>query len=612
MKTTNELLINASNLSVDVKGKKTILQSQELEVYRGDFIGVLGPSGCGKSTLMEAVYGITPPALKVDGNVSLLGQKITREGKFDQNKFSRIKRLIGYVPQYEILHEYLTVDEALRISSKIKQDKVSDDLYEKKRDKILKELSLIKKDESDKRGFLNKLIKELSGGQKKRVNIAGELLTDPKILFLDEPTSPLDPSTIKDFLEYLKSLCENKGIAIIMVTHKPSDLNYVNKVLFLGKSGYQCFFGKQGEMPSHFSDEDILKPKPFNIEDVIEWYPKVNDNERAKAYYHKQYANFYKKEKLSNTNFEEDENEFYNDSPKESSFSQFLWLTGRNLSIKKNNLSAFIKLIVTPLVISLFIGLIFDRLGLNVFLLIVISSIWMGTFNAAKEFVEERKIFKRESRFNLKTLPYYFSKLFVQSLMALIQTIIFTCILYLFYEGFYKDAKVDINFINYFNIIFILMLSGSILGLFLSAWRESTEMVLLFLPMFLIPQIILSGVIQKLDNKLTNYSSYTQVARWGVENFTYTTKELRFDKLAPNETFLCASNQKPCAVFDENKPIEEEKLVNSFEMLNTKSFISDNVENTKTRSTLNFIMIFFINFILFLLSIYFLNKTANE
>ena len=88
----------------------------------------------------------------------------------------------------------------------------------------------------------SKLNSKISGGQKKRVCIAQELLSEPLILFLDEPTSPLDPATIESFLKILKRL-SNRGTTIVMVSHKPSDLDYMDEVLFLAKDGYPVYLG---------------------------------------------------------------------------------------------------------------------------------------------------------------------------------------------------------------------------------------------------------------------------------------------------------------------------------------------------------------------------------
>ena len=101
------------------------------------------------------------------------------------------------------------------------------------------------------------LVGEISGGQRKRVSIAVEILTDPLILFLDEPTSPLDPQTIEEFLGILKKLSE-KGTTVIMVTHKPEDLNYMDKVIFMAEGGHMVYQGDKTTYLNYFGTNNTI------------------------------------------------------------------------------------------------------------------------------------------------------------------------------------------------------------------------------------------------------------------------------------------------------------------------------------------------------------------
>ena len=170
---------------------------------------------------------------------------------YNQELFSNydyLKTQIGYVPQDDIVHKELTVYQCLYFTAKIRLDNASDHIINKKIKKILHELDIT---------FIkDNLITDISGGQRKRVAIGVELMTDPLLLFLDEPTSPLDPQTINNFLDILKRLSDN-GTTIIMVTHKPEDLVSMDDVLFLSKGGSITYHGSANHYKEYFN---VSKP----------------------------------------------------------------------------------------------------------------------------------------------------------------------------------------------------------------------------------------------------------------------------------------------------------------------------------------------------------------
>ena len=203
----------------------------------------MGPSGCGKSTLLKTLNGDAPAT---SGKVFLFNLELI-------SNYNYLKTQIGYVPQDDIVHKELRVYECLYYTAKLRLDNVSDIEINQKIDQILKELNIYE--------IKNNLVGEISGGQRKRVSIAVELLTDPLLLFLDEPTSPLDPQTVEDFLDILKRLAD-KGTTVIMVTHKPEDLAYMDEVIFMAEGGNLVYYGDTNRFKEYFEVENAVSVFP--------------------------------------------------------------------------------------------------------------------------------------------------------------------------------------------------------------------------------------------------------------------------------------------------------------------------------------------------------------
>jgi ABC-type multidrug transport system ATPase subunit/pSer/pThr/pTyr-binding forkhead associated (FHA) protein len=222
---SDELAISAIGIEKvypNQKEGKKALHKLDLSVPSKSLLAIMGPSGCGKSTLLKSLNGESPPT---KGKVLIFNQDLI-------TNYEYLKTQIGYVPQDDIVHNQLTVEQSLFFAAKLRIANINNrDIYTKI-NKILSELNI---------GHIKKnLISDISGGQRKRVSIAIELLTDPMLLFLDEPTSPLDPQTIEDFLNILKSL-SNNGTTVIMVTHKPEDLDYMDEVIFMAVNFFNIF-----------------------------------------------------------------------------------------------------------------------------------------------------------------------------------------------------------------------------------------------------------------------------------------------------------------------------------------------------------------------------------
>lgn len=461
------------------------LNPLSIDILSKNFIALMGPSGCGKSTLLKCLNGVDPAN---HGSVYIHGLELTKN-------FNFLKKKIGYVPQDDIIHAELTVYHSLFYAAKLRlPDNTNNHKINDKINEVLKSLNLS--------NFKNSLVKKLSGGQRKRVSIAVELLTDPTILFLDEPTSPLDPETIDGFLRTLKELA-NKGTTIVMVTHKPEDLNYVDEVIFLNSKGYLTFFNKPDRILRHF--------KVKKITEVYALMAQV-DEKSINAYYIEP----------KRTNLISTPNEEFKADKKDSLILQLYWLVLRYFNLKLNDKSNLVLLLAQPLVIAGLISIIFDEFRIGILFLMAISAIWFGVSNAAKEIVGEIPIYKRERMFNLDINTYIFSKWIVLSVIAFVQTIIFVSIIYVKFKTFYMDSYPNIYLHSYgvsVLFMFYISFSSTLLGLLLSAYFDTTEKVMTVVPIALMPQIMLAGVITKVDNVLVEFLSFFMIGRWGTEGF---------------------------------------------------------------------------------------------
>jgi ABC-type multidrug transport system ATPase subunit/ABC-type multidrug transport system permease subunit len=475
---SEELAITAIGIEKTYSNGVKALKKMDLSVPSKSLLAVMGPSGCGKSTLLKALNGDTPATR---GKVLLFGQELL-------SNYDYLKTQIGYVPQDDIVHQQLTVEECMYYTAKIRLDKPSDKKIDAKINQILRDLNISH--------IKHNLISEISGGQRKRVSIAVELLTDPLILFLDEPTSPLDPQTVEDFLGILKKLSD-KGTTVIMVTHKPEDLVYMDEVIFMAEGGNITYYGDSKKYKQY-----------FNVETAVAVFAQISGSTASQ--WIKRYLN---PRPLTQTTSQD-----FNVKPSSNTslFLQFYWLTMRYFRIKTNDkINSGIMLIQAP-IIAILICLIFDEISSGVLFMIAISAIWLGTQNAAREIVSEQAIYKRERMFNLDIFPYLLSKITVLSFFAIIQSFLFILILSI---GYGNNSVSINNAVDAFIWMSFISVAATFLGLLLSASVNTTERALIIVPLILIPQIMLAGLIAKVSSPLVEFLSYLTLSRWGVEGF---------------------------------------------------------------------------------------------
>lgn len=469
--------ITARNISKSINGK-TILQDISLAISPREFIGLMGPSGCGKSTLMDALNGLRPASA---GNVFINDLDL-------YHNFNALRRSIGYVPQRDILHDALSVEKTLYYAAKLRLPAGTS--FEAVRTIINQTIESVGLSEHRQTAF-----RQLSGGQQKRLSLALELLTKPSFLFLDEPTSPLDPETTENMMMLFRQLAD-EGRIVVMVTHKFEKFREMHQIAMLTRGGRLAYFGPPTEALTYFG---------CNEPGDIYRYIGARDPEELsarflKSTYHEKYikSRIAEMERLARTTGALKLGGADREGGPERTIglAQWLTLTQRYFEVKiKDKRNTLLLLAQAPVVATLLAIIVGDSVNNSQTLFIAaIVSMWFGANNAVREIVSEAAIYARERLVNLKIPSYVFSKFSVLSAIAVIQVLLFVGIL----VGMGRLRQHD--FFALVIVLYLTSLAGIATGLLFSAFVNSTEKAMSVLPLILIPQLLLSGYLKPIND----------------------------------------------------------------------------------------------------------------
>jgi ABC-type multidrug transport system ATPase subunit/pSer/pThr/pTyr-binding forkhead associated (FHA) protein len=517
--------LEARGLTVKAGGR-VLIADVNLTIFPGEFVGLMGPSGAGKTTLMNALNGYTPPA---GGSVLINGRDL-------YHHYNQFRSVLGYVPQEDVMHRDLTVGQALYFTARLRlpPDYSRQDIEDRIRT-VLEQLSL--------QGTENVLIgsaevKGISGGQRRRVNLAMELLTDPQILFLDEPTSGLSSEDALTVMKVLRGLADN-GKTILLTIHQPSLEVYrlMDNLVLMGKDkgssepGQLVYFGPAyPDAVHHFNPDGLpnLKPGTEPLPDEVlrglstrpceEWVEHFEDSK-----YHRRFVS-----ERAGAQVEEDDRESTDREGGISSLLQWWILVRRLITIKlRDRMNTAILLVQAPIV-AILIVMVFGKqivekpddenwikvsaaLSTSLFLM-SLAALWFGASNAVREIVGEWAIYHRERMVSLRIGPYVASKFAVLGLLALFQCL---TLLIIVDVGFgLKAPRVSVLL-----MLMMAALVGTTVGLILSAMAKTNEVAIALLPIVLLPMVILGGAIQPVHNMHSAPRLISNVipTRWGYE-----------------------------------------------------------------------------------------------
>lgn len=515
----------------------TGLHPLSLREESGTLIGIMGTSGAGKSTLLNILNGNFQPDT---GSVNVNGLHV---------RSLSARQLIGYVPQDDLLIEELTVFENLYFSGRLCLPKLTVDELTARVDTLLQQVDMQGVRDLRVGHVLEKLI---SGGQRKRLNIALELLREPAVLFIDEPTSGLSSQDSEMVMQLLKHLTY-RGMLVFTVIHQPSAIIYkmLDKLLLLDRGGFAVYYGQPMDAPSYFQEragyiesadehqqisaqvdpDEMLRI--LEARKVNEAGQKTNDRLRKPKEW---YASFLTHQRLVHSTEEKiPENHSVNSYKTASGWRQFTIHFQRNVRSKIRNktylLLAFIETPILALIIgyftrysagnetdpSAYVFFLNKNLPAFLFMLIVVA-LFVGLQISAEEIIRDRKILKRESFLNLSRASYINNKVLYLILLSALQTILLLGV---------GMAMLEIKgmFGYFFIVIFSTFVFANLLGLNISSALKSVVTIYILVPFLVVPQLLLSGVIVDFDTLQTpkNQGANTpvvadlMVARWAYE-----------------------------------------------------------------------------------------------
>lgn len=248
-------MLEARNICLEVdNGEESVFLLNDVNfcVPRGHFMAIVGPSGCGKTTLLKAIAGIKETT---SGSFFWEGRDLSEDGDFEPHE-------IGYVPQFSIAYEELTVDESVECSARMRVNAPEDELNDII-DNVLAETGLAE--------IADRQVKLLSGGQRRRLALAMELVSSPRILLCDEVTSGLDPRSEREIVQLLHELSMKDGRIVISVTHSLAQMELYDSVMVLVR-GNLAYHGSPGAMSHYFSVSDFEEVYPrLALREPIEW-----------------------------------------------------------------------------------------------------------------------------------------------------------------------------------------------------------------------------------------------------------------------------------------------------------------------------------------------------
>ena len=476
----------------------------------GKLIGLMGASGAGKSTLLNVLNGNYKPS---SGEIRINSINI-----HDNNK--AIEGVIGYVSQDDLLMEDLTVYENLYYNAKLCFDKLSPEELDKLTLKTLQSLGLL---ETKDLKVGNPLNKKISGGQRKRLNIGLEPIREPGVLFVDEPTSGLSSRDSENIMDLLKEL-SLRGKLIFVVIHQPSSdiFKMFDKLFIMDVGGYPIYYGNPVEAVSYFKTEvnhvnaqsaecvgcgNVNPEQIFNIIETKVLNEEGNFTNQRKINPQEWYQRFIDKIKLPDiTNIA--------DKPASTLSIPNWWkqckvfITRDVLSKISNTSYLVINFLEAPL-LALVLAFIVryyntdasNLLGYNLFenlnipaymFMCILVALFMGLTVSAEEILRDRRILKREAFLNLSRQSYLLSKILILFVVSAIQTFSFVII------G-NTILGIDGMTLDYWLVLFTVSCFANMLGLNISATFDSAVTIYILIPILLIPQIILSGVIVRFD-----------------------------------------------------------------------------------------------------------------
>lgn len=458
--TTDEsTTLRARRIALHTADQRSLLAHTSLDVRAGELVAIIGPSGSGKSTLLRCLAGVTTPT---EGRVMLGGDDVALR-----------RPEIGYVPQSDTVHDLLSPREGLRYAAALRlPDDTSEADLEGAVERALHEVGL------QTRGDVR--VGSLSGGERKRVAVALELISRPSLLLLDEPTTGLDPGLERRLMRLARKLAD-EGCGVVVVTHATRSLDLCDRVAVVAPGGRLVFVGAPADAPATFCVQ-TLDDVYLALDDPDRWPSHRADFPPVTAIVERSRP-----------------------APRRL-VPQVTTLTtryARLLSRDKRNLE-FMAAQVAGLGMAtalLFSANVFDRPSggapghvsesAQLLFLMVTVAIWFGAIASARQIVSERPVLERELATGVRIESYLLSKAIVLGTLTAVQAVVFGLIVFGLRPVHHPSGAGT-------SIIVILVLTtwvGAAMGLLISALARSEDQATSLIPLALIPQLLFGGAI---------------------------------------------------------------------------------------------------------------------
>jgi ABC-type multidrug transport system ATPase subunit/uncharacterized tellurite resistance protein B-like protein len=537
-KLRSKVVFEAKNIEYKFKSGKVGLHDISFSEESGRLVGIMGASGAGKSTLLFVLNGTNTPT---SGEVLINGSNIHTETE-------KVKGIIGFVSQDDLLIEDLTVYENLYYNAKLCFDNYAEEQIVEAVNNTLSNLGLFEIKDIQVGTPLNK---KISGGQRKRLNIALELIREPAVLFLDEPTSGLSSRDSENILDLLKELTL-KGKLVFVVIHQPSSdiFKMFDRLIILDTGGYLIYNGDPIESIMYFKSRihhaawnesechscgNVNPEQIFNIVEsrVLNEYGQETPVRKITP---KEWTRFYQE------NIKTDEGKKGNhfEIPPinfkiPNKLKQFLIFAKRDILSKLSNTQYLIITFLEAPVLAFILAFIIryynvssantegysllknSNIPVYIFMSVIVA-IFMGLTNSAEEIIKDRKILKREAFLNLSWGSYLLSKVAVLFIISAVQAFTFVLV---------GNSIIEIKgmYFEYWVVLFSCWVSANMMGFLISDSFKTVVTIYMLIPFLVIPQIILSGIIVKYEKINPLISSPNEIpfygeiitARWGYE-----------------------------------------------------------------------------------------------
>lgn len=585
-KDTINLSFVANNIEYKFSNGEIGLHNISLSETQGKLVGIMGSSGAGKTTLLNVLSGLFKPS---SGQVLINGIDLIKDT-------DKLKGAIGYIPQDDLLIEELTVFENLYYNAKLCFKEKSNQEISELVDKTLTNLGLYQRKDLKVGSPLNKLI---SGGQRKRLNIALELIREPAILFVDEPTSGLSSRDSENIMSLMRELTL-KGKLIFVVIHQPSSEIYkmFDNVAILDTGGYLIYYGNPIETVLYFKQLDaqinsqvgecsvcgnVNPEQVFNIVEaqIVDEYGQYTGVRKVTPEkWEKKYKELIIPEEI----------EVVNKKPKitlkvPNWFKQLSIYTVRDVKSKISNKQYLLLNLLESPILAFILAYIIryianpnsklyifrenENIAPYIFMSIVVA-LFIGLTVSAEEIFRDRKIIKRERFLNLSRSSYLMSKVIILFVLSAVQTFLFVII------SNYILGIEGLNF-SYWIALFSVALFANMLGLNISSAFNSAVTIYILIPLVLIPQMILGGAMfsfDKLNRDIVSVDKVPIVAEMMTSMWIYEAlmvrqfKDNKFEKLL-YESEKAESNANFKQVY--YVPELRQRLEFCFDSLNSKN-----------------------------------------